>query len=345
MSIEFTSRAGASSSSRYIEVYYGEEYVSRHAQETEAVESASKHAEDNQLVEANYEFRYPAKMVLIRQTQVIQQSGGGGVPVPDVIINSVNGGADVYNNQSVVNIVGSGFGSSQGTVKYYEIDLAVLSWSDTAIEVAWVDAPFDAVWKPRTLPMTSSVEVINFNGKSGARTVTTVANPVAYYGVITSTTATGSIYADDIGIEVSVDKAYVRVIDGTMDMFNVATGVPSGLSDPATLQYVIWDESEQLWSDEAQEVFTSNPGELLVYPIIPGGIFDTADARSVITNQSATWSVLTSDPLDGTFLFYNGGGWFYTRGTQTGTASFTYTVYNYDGQGNSTSATHSVIVQ
>ena len=194
--------------------------------------------------------------------------------------------------------------------------------------------------------MTGQLEVINSTNQSAARTVTTVANPAAYYGVITSTTATGSIYADDIGLEVGVDKAYVRVIEGTMDTFNVATGVPSGLSDPSTLQYAIWDESEQLWSDEAQERFTSNPGELLVYPILPGGIFDTAEARSVITNQDATWTVTSSDPLDGTFLFYNGGGWFYTRGSVfTGTASFTYTVYNYDGQGNSTSATHSVVLQ
>ncbi len=82
---------------------------------------------------------------------------------------------------------------------------------------------------------------------------------------------------------------------------------------------------------------------LPVYPIVPGGIFEGTE--SIITNQSATWIVLSQNPLDGAFTFYSGGAWVYTRGTQTGTASFTYEVRDYDGQGSNTTATHSVIVQ
>lgn len=82
--------------------------------------------------------------------------------------------------------------------------------------------------------------------------------------------------------------------------------------------------------------------ELDVYPIVPGGIFEGTE--SIITNTDARWRVISEVTLGGSFEYFDGGAWRYTRGPQIGTASFTYTVFNYDGQGNDTTATHSITV-
>lgn len=87
-------------------------------------------------------------------------------------------------------------------------------------------------------------------------------------------------------------------------------------------------------------------GTYNVYPIIPGGLFDGLSAS--ITNQSATWEVLTTQELNGTFTFYDGGAWWYDKGS---TASgqqpyFTYRILDYDGQGsNSDVLTFTVTVE
>lgn len=87
--------------------------------------------------------------------------------------------------------------------------------------------------------------------------------------------------------------------------------------------------------------FEGSP-QLTVYPVTPGGLFEGTEG--VITNINATWVVTSENTLDGSFEYFDGGGWRYTRGTQTGTASFNYTVVDYDGLGNNTSATHTVTV-
>ena len=68
-------------------------------------------------------------------------------------------------------------------------------------------------------------------------------------------------------------------------------------------------------------------------------------AREFITNTAATFQVTAENLLGGTLNVYDYGYFDYERGAQTGTASFDYTVYDYDGLGNNTSATWTINVQ
>lgn len=80
-----------------------------------------------------------------------------------------------------------------------------------------------------------------------------------------------------------------------------------------------------------------------VYPIAVGGIFEGQE--STFTNQSSTWFATVTEELDGAFTFSDGGSFTFTKGIQAGTASFDYTVFNYDGLGNDATGSWSVIVQ
>ena len=82
--------------------------------------------------------------------------------------------------------------------------------------------------------------------------------------------------------------------------------------------------------------------ELLVFPFTTPSIFDD---WTDLDNQGATWKVDFEEPLDGTFEYFDGGGFLYTRGNDTGTAFFDYTVINYDGFGSNDSARVSVLVE
>jgi len=80
-----------------------------------------------------------------------------------------------------------------------------------------------------------------------------------------------------------------------------------------------------------------------VYPIDPGGIFE--NDPYTITNTDADWQVTDESLLDGTLEVFDGGRFQYTRGVQTGTAWFDYTVFDYDGAGNDYTLTVTIDVQ
>ena len=84
-------------------------------------------------------------------------------------------------------------------------------------------------------------------------------------------------------------------------------------------------------------------GPFPVFPLASPSIFDFWDGVTLssdgttplpqITNNNATWQVTAEDPLDGDWIFWEGGAVHYTRGALTGIASFTYQVLDYDGLG------------
>lgn len=183
-------------------------------------------------------------LVVQRQGAYFTQSA-----VAPVVVSSVNGGQNVVNNQNTVNVVGSGFGTQQGTVTYNSIALVVLTWADTLVQVAWPDIPFNPAYSDIDMNTTLTLVVTNSDAtSSGSRNVTTVPNPNAYYGVITSI-PTNSIYEDDTGIETGVDKGYIRVLTGTVDTVDVTTGLLSGISADATVEYAVYDVSITEWAN------------------------------------------------------------------------------------------------
>lgn len=252
MPLTFTSTAGTASSSRYIEVFrvLDGAYVSRHNNETEATESAYNDAETNG--EGVYEFRYPNKMLVIRKSGSLSAPS----PVPDAVeINSVNGGASVYNNQSSVFIVGTGFGIQQGSVTLNSTPLIIQSWGDSLIEVPWVDIP--------TNPDYSSVDfnsslTLTVNAASGTSSisVTTIPNPAYFYALITSASEP-SIYSNDTSIEVGADKGYVRLLTGSANSIDAATGIVDGATNGTQVEYIVYDVSLASWSNTAVETFYS----------------------------------------------------------------------------------------
>jgi len=80
----------------------------------------------------------------------------------------------------------------------------------------------------------------------------------------------------------------------------------------------------------------------LVFPVIPEGFLYSQ--RAVVTNPNATYIITNETNLGGTFEFYDGTAWSYTRGAGTGVASFDWLVIDYDGLGNNAGATHSFTV-
>lgn len=241
MPISFTGASGIASTSRYIEVYRGSVYVSRHSDQFEAVEAAYNHAEEHG--EGTYELRFPNKML------VIEKSGFIGIPpptAPALTLATVNGGSPVHNNQQTVNLVGSGFGTTQGTVTYDGNPLTVLDWQDTVVQVAWADVPFDSFYGNYDLDGSSRVLVVNNGSSSDSESVVTVPSPNAYYGLITSI-PTGSIYENDTDIVPGLDKGYIRILSGTVDSVNVATGILQGISPGAVIEYAVWDASWMAW--------------------------------------------------------------------------------------------------
>lgn len=184
-------------------------------------------------------------MLLIQRQGVLFTSS----PVAPVVVNSVNGGADVWNNQNIVNIVGSGFGEQQGTAVYNSIPLVVLTWADTLVQVAWPDVPFNPAYSDIDMNSTLTLTVERQDAtSSGSQNVTTIPNPNAYYGIITSAPV-GSLYADDTGIEFNVDKGYIRILGGRVDSVDVATGIVSGISGGASVEYAVFDVSLTEWAN------------------------------------------------------------------------------------------------
>lgn len=78
-----------------------------------------------------------------------------------------------------------------------------------------------------------------------------------------------------------------------------------------------------------------------VFPMAAGGIFEN---DTNVTNQDARYRVMEVEPLDGTFEWFDGGKFVYTRGALTGTASFKYEIKDYDGQGTNGAATVTINV-
>lgn len=80
------------------------------------------------------------------------------------------------------------------------------------------------------------------------------------------------------------------------------------------------------------KLYSVDDQSLAVYPIDPDGIF--AGQEALIPNTGATWSVRDLQPLDGSFSDFGVGGTYkYTRGVDTGSATFVFDVFNADGIG------------
>lgn len=165
-----------------------------------------------------------------------------------VVIASVNGGANPYSNQTSVLVVGSGFGTQQGTATLNGINLVVTGWTSTLLDIAWPDIPFNPSFSDIDMDTTLEMLVTNTDLQSSSVDVTTGVNPNAYYGVITGIPP-DSIYANDTGITTGVDKGYIRVLSGTVDTVNVATGVLSGISPGAQIEYAVYDVSIPEWAN------------------------------------------------------------------------------------------------
>ena len=109
--------------------------------------------------------------------------------------------------------------------------------------------------------------------------------------------------------------------------------------------------AESGFSNTVSETTNAGSGDpfLLVYPNNDPTQLDSSSIFyndiSVITNTAATFQVTAENLLGGTLNVYDYGYFDYERGAQTGTASFDYTVYDYDGLGNNTSATWTINVQ
>ena len=70
------------------------------------------------------------------------------------------------------------------------------------------------------------------------------------------------------------------------------------------------------------------------YPVIPGGFLHPfISGPQAITNAAARIQILAENPLDGSFLFYDGGAWRHVPGSQSGDISFTWRVNDYDAPG------------
>ena len=164
--------------------------------------------------------------------------------LPTVFITSVNGGEDIQVNQAAVNIVGGGFTASQGTVEYDGIEITVGSWTDCCITVAWPDVPFDSKFLGIDIGDTRQVSV-HQSGFTGSAPVTIAVHFLAFYGVVTSIPV-GSIYTG-ADIELGVDKAYSRVLTGSVGSIDPATGLPTDEAPGTTYEFMIYDVSATTW--------------------------------------------------------------------------------------------------
>lgn len=241
-----TTRAGVASKSRYIEVFLDGAYISRHSDAFEAVESAITHCDTLAPGDYEYELRYPNKMILIQKEGVIAPPPP---PVaPALTISSVNGGSSPRSNQSTVQILGSSFGLTQGTVSYSGVELVVLNWTDAQIDVAWPDVPFSAAFSSLDFDGEQRSLLVSTPTDNDSTLVATQPGAAAQYAVIISA-AEDSIYFDDLNIQLGVDKGYIRPLAGTFSNINAATGVISGASDGASLEYAVFDVSLRQWAN------------------------------------------------------------------------------------------------
>ena len=96
---------------------------------------------------------------------------------------------------------------------------------------------------------------------------------------------------------------------------------------------------ESPWSAE----ITQTPTGATFFNVHPFDPLDSIFANDTgLVNQTALWQVTSETPLDGSFEYFNGGGFRYTVGVQEGIASFDYQIIDFDGLGTDTQATVSV---
>ena len=180
--------------------------------------------------------------------RLIRQTGFYTAVSPEVFpvtINSVNGGATPQVNQTSTTIVGQGFTPSQGTVTYNGFPIVVNSWTDTVIDVAWPDVPFNPNFK-NTVLQTLYTLVVDNGTASGSTQVATTGNAADAWATISSVSDPGSIYANDTGIQIGLDLGYIRVTSGAIDNVNAETGVLSGITPGSTIEYAVFDYSAPL---------------------------------------------------------------------------------------------------
>jgi len=195
--------------------------------------------------------------------QVIRRRGfftASSQPPATVELTSVNGIStsgtiSVNNAQASVLLVGNGFGSQEGAITYLGNPVVVLAWADTQITVAWPDVPFNPDYNTHDLFVFATLAVTAPSGTANASVQTTPA-PNVSYAVITSVDAP-SIYANDTGIIIGVDKGYLRVITGTVDTFSAATGLVNGTSPGAQIEYTVFSYggAQPQWATSVIETF------------------------------------------------------------------------------------------
>ena len=145
-----------------------------------------------------------------------------------------------------------------------------------------------------------------------------------------------------------------RAPDG-VNFAAVATGVTSstytdtGLDSGTPYWYKVSAVDDSTNESNQSEAVQSSTDSIVfaVYPISTDPLTPFYGQEAVITNTSATWEVTAQSPLDGAFSDFGVGGTYkYTKGSDAGEASFTYTVYDYDGTGaDIVGATWSITVQ
>lgn len=169
--------------------------------------------------------------------------------VTNPTIASVNSNLDVtiaaYNSTRLVTIAGTDFGATQGTVTYNGQSLVINSWADDTVRVEWPAIPFNASFSGTRIGVQYNVVLTRADAESDSRGAISIAATGEYFATITSI-PTNSIYADDTDVVVG-DEAYIRVVAGSVDTVNAATGVLDGVSEGTQVEYAIWDTSAGAW--------------------------------------------------------------------------------------------------
>lgn len=109
---------------------------------------------------------------------------------------------------------------------------------------------------------------------------------------------------------------------------------------------ILWPENvalQKLGTINDSAVFSDTSVEV-TYPVFPFAVPSIFDNDTGITNINARYGIISQTTLGGRFEFFDGGAFTYTRGSQTGIASFTYRVYDYDNAGSNYTATVRITV-
>lgn len=164
-------------------------------------------------------------------------------------ITSVNGGISPLVAQDSVDVVGTGFNATTGTLLYNGVGLTVTSWSSTLIRCSWPDVPFDTAFASIGLDTNYLLTVVRSDGARQTRQVRTLKKTADINRQITSVSAP-SIFANDTGVTVGMRFNW-RTLSGTVSDVDSA-GRPRGTSVGARGKYAVWTGSA--WTNTANSV-------------------------------------------------------------------------------------------